>query len=156
MTPLAGTVRTQRPANALPWWLATLLVLGALGVLSLAYGALVSPKTRLGAGQQMNGAAHVWARYAGAYALALGLTLLALIAARAGRILAGMLMQAVLAEVLLGVVGIADHRWEPVAAEAVLMAVFLLGAFRLFGQPPWQLSAWRDRGQAGPGTRTTR
>lgn len=156
MTSAAGTVRTQRLANVLPWWLATLLVLGALGVLSLAYGALASPKTLLGAGQQMNGAADVWARYAAAYALALGLTLLALIAARAGRILAGVLMQAALAEVLLGVVGIADRRWGQVAADAVLVAVFLLGAFWLFGKPPWRLAAWRDRGQACPGARTTR
>lgn len=146
----AGTVHTQRPANALPWWLTTLLALGALGVLSLAYGALISPKTLLETGQQMNGAADVWARYAAAYALALGLALLALIAAQARRILAGVLMQAALAEVLLGVVGIADHRWEQVAADAVLVAVFLLGAFRLFGRPPWRPAASRDHGQAGP------
>jgi hypothetical protein len=146
----ATPARTQRPANALPWWLSTLLVLGALGVLSLAYGALISPKTLLGAGQQMNDAAHVWARYAAAYALALGLALLALITARARLLLAGALMQAAVAEVLLGVVGITDHRWEQVPADAVLAAVFLLGASRLFGQPPWRPAAWRDHGQSGP------
>ena len=83
----------------------TLLVLGAFGVLSLAYGALISPQTLLGAGQHMNDAAHVWARYAAAYALALGLTLLAFLVARAWRMLAGVLIQAALAELLLGVVG---------------------------------------------------
>lgn len=56
--------RQASPRWDLPWWLAAILVLGALGVLSLAYGALLAPKTLLGAGQHMNGAARVWARYA--------------------------------------------------------------------------------------------
>ena len=146
----AGAVDTQAPSRTLPWWMTTILILGALGVLSLAYGALVSPQTLLGAGQQMNAAAHVWARYAAAYALALGLTLLALIAARAGRVLAGILVQAALAEVLLGVVGIVDRRWEQVAADVILVAVFLLGASRLIGQPLWRAAAWQDQPQAGP------
>jgi hypothetical protein len=147
---IAGAVGTQVPRRTLPWWMTTLLVLGAFGVLSLAYGALISPQTLLGAGQHMNDATHVWARYAAAYALALGLTLLAFLAARAWRMLAGVLIQAALAELLLGVVGIVDGRWEQVAADVILVAVFLLGASRLLGQPVWRLAAWQDRHRTSP------
>lgn len=133
-----------------PWWVTAIVIIGALGVLSLAYGALVSPTTLLASGQHMNSAAHVWARYAAAYSLSLGLALLALAAIRARRILAGVLVQAALAELLLGVVGAADHRWEQVAADVILLAAFLLCASRLFGQPPWRLAAWQDGNQAGP------
>lgn len=139
-----------RPASRNPpWWMTIILVLGALGVLSLAYGALLAPQTLLAAGQHMNGAAHVWARYAAVYALALGVTLLALIAIRSRRILAGVLVQAALAELLLGVVGIVERRWEQVAADVILVAVFFGCATWLFGQPPWQAAAWRDSSQPG-------
>ena len=145
----ASALRTEVAPRTMPWWMTTILVLGALGVLSLAYGALISPQTLLGAGQHMNDAAHVWARYAAAYALALGLTLLALIAVRAGRMLAVVLVHAALAELLLGVVGIVDGRWEQVAADVVLIAVFLLAASRLLGQPLWRLATWQDQPRAG-------
>jgi hypothetical protein len=92
----------------------------------------------------MNAAAHAWARYAAAYNVALGVALLALLAIGARRILAGTLVQAAFAEVLLAVVAITDHRWEQIPADIILLAAFLLSASRLFGQPPWQAAAWRD------------
>jgi hypothetical protein len=146
----ASTVRAHAGSTTLPRWMSVIVILGALGVLSLAYGAIFAPANLLESGQHMNDAAHVWARYAAAYSVALGLTLLALTAVRAGRTLAGVLVQAALAEVLLGVVGIVDKRWEQVGADVVLVAVFLLGASRLLRGSPWRPSAWRDdRVEAG-------
>jgi hypothetical protein len=78
----------------------------------------------------MSGAARVWARYAAAYSLALGLILIALIVIGARRILAGVLVQAALAEVLLGAVGIVDRRRAQVVAAAA-------------SQPAAALAAWR-------------
>jgi hypothetical protein len=140
----------SHPASAVdtaadqPWWVTAIVIIGALGVLSLTVGALFGGQTVLAAGQHMNAAAHAWARYAAAYNVALGLALLALLAIRARRILAGTLVQAAFAEVLLAVVAIVDHRWEQIPADIILLAAFLLAASRLFGQPPWRAAAWRD------------
>jgi len=131
-----------------PWWVTVVVIVGSLGVLSLSYGALIAPKTLLAPGQHMNDAARVWARYAAAYATSLGLALLALAALRARQALAGVLVQAALAELLLAAVGAVDRRWEQLAADVILLAAFLWCASRLLGRPPWSLKAWQDR--AGP------
>jgi len=115
-----------------------------MGVLSLTVGALFGPQTVLAPGQHVNSAAHAWARYAAAYSTTLGLALLALLAIRARRILAGVLVQAAFAEVLLAVVAIIDHRWEQIPADIILLTAFVLAANRLFGQPLWRAAAWRD------------
>ena len=44
------------PAVRPPWWLYAGVIIGALGVVSLAYGALVSPATILATGQHVTGA----------------------------------------------------------------------------------------------------
>lgn len=143
-------MRTGHPAPAVdaaadqPWWVTVIVIIGALGVLSLTVGALFGPQTVLAPGQHMNAAAHVWARYAAAYNVALGMALLALLAIRARRILAGTLVQAAFAEVLLAVVAIIDHRWEQIPADIILLIAFVLSATRLFGQSPWRAAAWRD------------
>jgi hypothetical protein len=119
------------PAQRQPWWLYAGIIIGALGVASLAYGALIDPKTILGAGQQVTSATRVYARYAAAYDLALAAALVVPLVTRSWRILTGTLLQAVFAEFLLALVGVVDHRWEQVPADIVLIAIFALCARRL-------------------------
>ena len=119
------------PAGRQPWWLYAGVIVGALGVASLAYGALVSPATILGAGQHVTGATRVYARYAAAYDIALAAALVMPLITRSWRVLTGTLMQAVFAEFLLGIVGIVDHRWEQVPADILLIAIFACCARRL-------------------------
>jgi hypothetical protein len=119
------------PAGRQPWWLYAGVIVGALGVASLAYGALVSPATILGAGQHVTGATRVYARYAAAYDIALAAALVVPLITRSWRVLTGILMQAVFAEFLLGIVGIVDHRWEQVPADILLIAIFACCARRL-------------------------
>jgi len=128
----------------LPRWLPPIVILGALGVGSLAFGALFAPQTLLASGQHMTHAARVWSRYAAAYSLTLCLTLLFLLAIRARRLLAGVLVQATLAELLLAIVAVANKRWEQIPADILLAAAFVVSAYVLFGQPFWHLAAWRD------------
>jgi hypothetical protein len=129
----AGSTTTGRvsAAGRPPIWLYVVVIVGALGVLSLAYSALFSPATVIAAGQQVTGPTRTWAHYAAAYNIALGAALLAPLALGAWRVLAGALVQAALAEALLGIVGIAGHRPEQTAADIVLIAAFLLCARRL-------------------------
>lgn len=138
----------QRAPHAFPWWVVFLIVLGALGVASLAIGALFAPQTLLSSGQPMTEAVRVWARYAAAYSVALSLTLLALLAVRARRILAGVLLQAAFAEFLLAIVAIVNQRWEQIPADILLAAVFVICAGRLFGQAPWHAAVWREPSDA--------
>ena len=119
------------PALRQPWWLYAGVIIGALGVVSLAYGALVSPATILGAGQHVTGATRIYARYAAAYDVALAVALVVPLISRSWQVLTGILMQAVFAEFLLGIVGIVDHRWEQVPADILLIAIFALCARRL-------------------------
>lgn len=127
-----------------PRWLPPLVLFGALGVVSLAVGALFAPQTLLASGQHVTDAVRVWARYAAAYSLGLSLALVGLLALRSWRILAGVLMQAAGVELLLAVVAIANRRWEQIPADIVLVVVFVTCASRLFGQPAWHRAAWND------------
>jgi hypothetical protein len=121
----------RQPALRQPWWLFAGVIIGALGVASLACGALASPATILGAGQQVTGATRVYARYAAAYDFALAAALVVPLFTRSWRVLSGILMQAVFAECLLAIVGIVDHRWEQVPADIALIAIFAICARRL-------------------------
>lgn len=130
---LGDAIRTVRSR---PSWVVAAVVLGALGVASLAFGALFFPKTLLTSGQHMTDAARVWARYAAAYSFALSITMLAFLAISANRALAGVLTQAAFAEVLLAVVAAVDRRWEQIPANVVLIAIFAACASRLLDQRP--------------------
>ena len=128
----AMTARSQSvPAQRQPWWLYAGIIIGALGVASLAYGALIDPTTILGAGHQVTSATRIYARYAAAYDFALVAALVMPLVTRSWRIQAGMLLQALFAEFLLAIVGIVDHRWEQVPADIALIAIFGLCARRL-------------------------
>jgi hypothetical protein len=126
---IAGTSRPHRP----PLWVSAVVIIGALGVASLTYGAMFGPQTILGHGEQMNAAARVWAHYAAAYDLPLAIALVTFLAMRAYRMLTGTLMQAVGAEALLAIAGAANHRWEQIPADVVIIAGFILVAWKLRG-----------------------
>lgn len=130
--PLGVTADSRASAaGGQPLWLYLVVIIGALGVLSLAYSALFSPATMLTSGQQLSDSARTWAHYSAPYIIALGAALLVPLAIRAWRVLTGILVQAAFAEVMLGIVGIATHRWDQVAADVVLIVAFLLCARRL-------------------------
>jgi hypothetical protein len=97
------------------------VTVGALGVASLSYAAMLGPQT--------------WARYAAAYDISLAIALVAFLAVRAYRMLAGALIQGTVAEALLAVVALADHRWEQIPADMLLIAAFVIAAVKLGGYP---------------------
>jgi hypothetical protein len=147
--PSGSPAGMRRAPNRLPLWLTVIVILGALGVISLAFGALFFPKTLLASGQQMNAAARVWARYAAAYSAALSISMVVLLAVRARWLLAGVLVQAAFAELLLAVVGVTDRRWDQIGADIVLAVAFIACASHLFGGPAWRPGAWREPAPPG-------
>jgi hypothetical protein len=133
-----SSVAAASPAVRPTWppaWLAGVVIVAALGVASLSYAAILGPQSILPGGDHMNAAAHVWARYAAAYDISLAIALVAFLAARAYRMLAGALIQGTVAEALLAVVALADHRWEQIPADMLLIAAFVTAAVKLGGYP---------------------
>ena len=82
---MTATTHSVPAVRQQPWWLYAGVIIGALGVVSLAYGALVSPATILGAGQHVTDATRVYARYAAAYDIALAAALVVPLITAAGK-----------------------------------------------------------------------
>ncbi len=142
MTPHGETTPSTSPS--LPWWVATIVIIGALLTAAGGIFALVRPETLLEAGQHMNAAAHVYAGYLISRGLALALMLVTLLALRARRMLAGLMVLIALIQVIDAVVDATTGRAALLPIVLVFAAAFLLGATRLFGQACWRFSNWQD------------
>jgi uncharacterized protein (TIGR04206 family) len=127
---------TETPSTRQPAWVQIIVIVGTLGILSLAYGALFAPKTILLAGQQMNDAARAFARYTAAYSTALAVAIIVPYLRKDWRILGVMLIQAAFAEALSCAVGIVDKRWEQIPVNIVLLVAFALVARRILADRP--------------------
>jgi uncharacterized membrane protein YedE/YeeE len=92
----------------------------------------------------MNQAARVYAHYLVARNLAVAIVLGILLAMRARRLLAGLLVLTALIQLLDAGLDAATGRWALVPGLLVLTAAFLVGAARLCGQALWQVATWQD------------
>jgi hypothetical protein len=131
-------------STALPWWVTTIVLLGVALTAAGAILALVHPASLLSPGEQMNQAARVYAHYLVARNLAVAILLGVLLALRARRMLAGLLVLTALIQLLDAGLDAATGRWALVPGLLVLTAAFLVGAARLCGQALWQVGTWQD------------
>ncbi|HEY7358774.1 MAG TPA: hypothetical protein VH590_19965, partial [Ktedonobacterales bacterium] len=117
-----------------------------LGVALTVTGALISKvdPTLLTGSSPMNDAARVYADYLFARNLAVALLLLLLLATRARRMLAGFMVLSALIQVIDIFDDLARGAFVLVPGLLVFAIVFLLGAWRLFGQAIWRLDTWRE------------
>jgi len=90
-------------------------------------------------------AARVYADYLFARNLPLSLMLLILLAIGARRMLAGFMVLVALIQVLDVINDLFRGDFLLVPGLLVFAIVFLLGAWRLFGQAIWHVDAWRDQ-----------
>ena len=135
---------THDTSPSIPWWVAAIVIVGALLTAAGALFALVRPETLLEAGQHMNAAAHIYAGYLISRGLALALMLLTLLALRARRMLASLMVLIALIQVIDAVVDATTGRASLLPIALVFAAAFILGASRLFGQAFWTLDNWQD------------
>jgi hypothetical protein len=142
----APTSDPASPATspALPRWAVTIVLLGVALTTAGGLIALVHPTLLLSPGEQMTQAAGVYADYLVARNLALAALLAALLAMRARRMLAGLLVLAALTQLLDAVLDGATGRWALLPGLLVLTTLFLISAARLSGQAFWKATAWRD------------
>lgn len=133
---------THAPTPPLPWWLATIVILGALLTAGGGILALVRPETLIGSGQRMNEAAYVYAGYLVSRNLALAIMLIVLLSLSAKRALSNLMLLVALIQLLDACIDCAEHRWPIVPGVIFLGLVFFLGAARLSNYPFWKSEFW--------------
>jgi hypothetical protein len=132
-TPQAGS--EPRPTASTPWWVSTIVILGALLTAAGGIIAQVHPALLLRAGDQVTPAAHVYAGYLVSRNLALAVMLLAVLVLRARRVLAGLMVLTAVIQLIDAVVDAAGGRWTLVPGVMVFGVAFLVGAVRLSALP---------------------
>jgi hypothetical protein len=123
---------TQKSTTAeVAWWIAAIVILGVLLTAAGGILALVHPETLVGSNAPMNQAAYVYAGYLVSRDLALAAMLLATLALRAYRMLAGLMILTVLTQVIDAVVDATTGRLSLVPIIVILAVAFLIGAIRI-------------------------
>ena len=118
-----------------------------LGSLLTATGAIISKvdPTLLTNGSSMTHAAWVYADYLFVRNLPLAVMLLLLLAVKARRMLAGFMVLTAFIQLVDVINDLARGAFLLVPGLIIFAAVFLIGAWQLFGQPIWHIDAWRER-----------
>ncbi|MDQ2715057.1 MAG: hypothetical protein M3Z08_09130 [Chloroflexota bacterium] len=138
----AGDLRAPQPVASIPWWIYIAVILGAVLTVTGAIVSKVDP-TMLANGP-ITDAARVYADYLFARNLPLAVMLLILLATGARRMLAGFMVLMALIQMLDVINDLFRGDFLLVPGLLVFAIVFLLGAWRLFGQAVWHVDAWRD------------
>lgn len=128
----------------IPLWVSIVVIVGAL--LSIV-GAVISKvdPALLTNGNPITDAVRVYADYMFARSLALAIILLFLLALRARHMLGGFMVLIALIQIVDVIDDLARGAFLLAPGLLVFAIIFLLGAWRLFGQGIWHVDAWRDR-----------
>ena len=128
----------------IPQWVSVVVILGAL---LTAIGAVISKvdPTLLTNGSPLTEAAQVYADYLFARNLSLAVMLLFLLAVKARRMLAGFMVLTAFIQLVDVINDLARGAFLLVPGLIIFSAVFLIGAWQLFGQAIWHIDAWRER-----------
>ena len=140
-------LETKNPAKV-PWWVTTIVILGVL--LTATGGILALVRPEILAGGPMNQAAYVYSGYLVSRDLALAAMLLATLAVRSYRVLAGLMLLTVLTQVIDAVVDATTGRASLLPAILVFAVAYLVAAARIFGRLPVGRES-RTSGSALPG-----
>jgi hypothetical protein len=136
-------LRTSQEAARLPLWVSIVVILGALLSITGAAISKIDP-TLLTNGSPMTEAAWIYADYMFARSLSLAVMLVLLLVVRARRMLAGLMVLIALIQIVDVVDDLLRGAFLLAPGLLVFAIVFLLGAWRLFGQAIWHVNAWRD------------
>jgi hypothetical protein len=137
-------LKTPQSFVHIPLWVSIVVILGALLTATGAVISKVDP-TLLTNGSPMTGAARVYADYLFARSLPLAVMLLFLLMLKARRMLAGLMVLTAFIQFVDVINDLARGAFVLVPGLLLFAIVFLIGAWRLFGQAVWYLDAWRER-----------
>jgi hypothetical protein len=133
------------PASSLafPWWVRTVVILGALLMLMGAAIALLKPTMLLSPNDQINAAVHVYAGYLVSRNAALAIFLLTALFLRARGILNTLMLLTAVIQILDAVLDALEGRWPIVPGVLIFGALYFIAAAKLSGYPFWNVQAWR-------------
>lgn len=138
------TAVAQQP-RAVPWWVAAIVILGAVLTAMGALIALIHPAMLVSPRDEINGAVHIYAGYLFARNLVIAVMMLGLLFMGARRALGNLMVLVGFIQLLDACVDLAEGRWTIAPGVLVFGVVFLLGAARLAdGLPFWKLEAWKQ------------
>ena len=132
------------PRPAIPWWVATIVILGALLAAVGGLAALLRPEMLLAPGEPMTAAAYVYAGYLISRNLALAVMLLGLLALQAPRMLTGLMLFTALVQLIDALVDALTGRVALVPIVLLLGVAFLIGAGRVAGFALGKKATWRE------------
>ena len=127
----------------IPLWIAILVILGSL---LTAAGAIISKvdPTLLTNNSPMTDAARVYADYMFARNLSLAVMLLFLLLVKARHMLAGFMVLTAFIQIVDVINDVARGAFLLIPGLLIFAALFLIGAWQLFGQAIWHIDAWRE------------
>jgi len=127
----------------IPLWIAIVVILGSL---LTAAGAIISKvdPTLLTNNSPMTDAARVYADYMFARNLPLAVMLLFLLLVKARHMLAGFMVLTAFIQIVDVINDVARGAFLLIPGLLIFAALFLIGAWQLFGQAIWHIDAWRE------------
>src|SRR5437764_15188713 len=139
----AGDLRTPPSAARIPWWVSAVVILGACLTAAGAIIRKVDP-TLLTNNSPMTDAARVYADYMFARNLPLAVMLLFLLLVKARHMLAGFMVLTAFIQIVDVINDVARGAFLLIPGLLIFAALFLIGAWQLFGQAIWHIDAWRE------------
>jgi hypothetical protein len=139
---LANSHPEPLPATtAFPWWLQTIVLLGALVMGTGALIALLSPAMLVSPHDEINAAVHVYAGYLFSRNAALAILLVGSLIFRAKGTLNTLILLTAFVQFLDVAVDCMEGRWVIVPGVLIFGLLFLLASARLSGHPFWRKQA---------------
>ena len=143
-----GILSSARPSlngnAALPWWLRTIVVVGALLMVTGAFIALLHPALLVSPHDEINGAVHIYAGYLASRNLGLAIMLLVAMSLRDRAMLNTLILLTAFIQMLDAGIDCVEGRWAIVPGVVVFGLLFFAGSAWLSGYPFWRMEAWRQ------------
>ena len=136
--------RERGPSAALPWWLCTIVSLGALLMATGALLALFHPVLLVSPHDQINAAVHIYAGYFASRNLGLALMLVVAMSLRARGMLHTLMLLTAFIQVLDAGLDCVEGRWVIVPGVVLIGLMFFVGSAWLSRYPFWRTEAWKQ------------
>jgi hypothetical protein len=140
--PLTNLRAAQLATNPFPWWLQTIVLVGALLMGACALIALLNPAMLVSPHDEINTAVHIYAGYLFSRNAALAILLVASMLLRSKGTLNTLILLTAFIQLLDAAVDCMEGRWIIVPGVVVFGLLFLLASARLTGHPSWRKEAW--------------
>lgn len=140
--PLTNSLAAQPATNRFPWWLQTIVLVGALLMAAGALIALLNPGMLVSPHDDINAAVRIYAGYLFSRNAALAILLVASLLFRSKSTLNTLILLTAFIQLLDATVDCMEGRWVIVPGVFVFGLLFLLASARLTGHPFWRRQAW--------------